>query len=166
MSWFTRVLSCALTAAVVLLAALFLTSADLGPYHRGPWGRTTSYRAVAEEAERLEQLERAWREAASARRRRAEVLDEVIVGRCSLAEAAAAFWELNRSVSGFHWECFRSYYPGATDAERCCHHVLRHVTCRLEGRPDGGAAVLRRLEAELEGLLHCGVFRLPGATTP
>jgi len=161
MSWFTRVLSCALTGAVLLLAALVLTYSGHGPYDRGPWGRKSPYRVVAEEVERLEKLERHWRETAAAQRRRAEVLDAVIAGRCSLAEAAAAFWELNRSVSGFHWESFRRYYPGATDAERCCRHVLRYVACRLEGRSDG-AAVLRRLEAELEEHLRRGAIRLPG----
>jgi hypothetical protein len=166
MSWFTRVLSCALTAAVVLLAALVLTSADLGCYDRGPWVRTTPYRMAAEEAERLERLEREKEETFAALRRRDEVLNAVIEGRCSLAEAAAAFWKVNRSVPRFHWERFRNYYPGATEAERCCRHVIRHVKCRLEDRPDGGKAVLRRLEAELEELLRNGPVRLPGVEEP
>ncbi|HZY87597.1 MAG TPA: hypothetical protein VFE78_22350 [Gemmataceae bacterium] len=169
MSWFTRVLSCALTGVVALLAALVLTSAGAGPYDRGPWGRTTPYRAVAEEAERLQNLEREREETFVALRRRAEVMDAVIEGRCSLPEAAADFWELNRSMSAFHWENFRRFYPGATEGERCCRHVIRHVACRLEDAPDRGEAVVRRLEAELEECLRRGPVRLPGvddAPTP
>jgi hypothetical protein len=169
MSWFTRVLSCALTAVVVLLAALFLTYAEAGHYDRGPWGRTTTYRAVAEEAARLEKLEREREATFAAIGRRAELLDEVIAGRCALPEAAARSWELNRSMPGFHWENFRRFYPGATDGERCCRHVIRHVTNRLEDRPDRGEAVVRRLEAELVECLRRGPVRLPGveeAPTP
>ena len=159
MSWITRVLSCALTAAAVLLAALFLTHSGAGCYDRG---RTTPYRAVAEEAERLEKLERERAEIFAAIRRRAEVRDAVIEGRCPLPEAAAHFWELNRGMPGFKWDLFRQFYPGATEGERCCRHVIRHVACHLEDRPGRGEAVVRRLEAELAECLRRGPIRLPG----
>jgi hypothetical protein len=160
MSWFTRVLSCALTAVVLLLAALVLT---------GPWGGTATYRTVAEELARLERLERELGETGAATRRRAEVVEAVIEGRCPLREAAADFLELNRGLSLFRWEDFRRYYPGATDGERCCRQVIRYVACRLEDRPGRGAAVVRRLEAELEERLRRGPVLLPGdeeAPTP
>jgi hypothetical protein len=166
MSWFTRVLSCALAAVAMLFAALVLTSSDVGCYDRGPWGRTTTYRAVAEEAERMERIERQRVETDRALRARDEVLTAVIEGRCSLQEAAGHFWELNRSMSAFQWPSFRRAYPGATDAERCCRHVIRHVALRLEEEPARRDAVVRRLEAELAECLRCGPLRLPGVEEP
>jgi hypothetical protein len=163
MSWFTRVLSCALTAIVVLLAALVLTGP--GPVYRGhgPGGWRATYRTVAEEVARLERLERELRETGAATQRRAEVVSAVIEGRCPLPEAAAHFRELNRGLSNFRWEDFRRYYPGGTDGERCCRQVIQYVACRLGDRPDRGAAVVRRLEAELEERLRRGPILLPGA---
>ena len=162
MTWFTRTLSCALTAAVVLLAVFFLTSSPTGYLGGTPGSRRMTYREVAAESERLEKLERDKAVAFATIRRRAEVRDAVIAGRCPLPEAAAHFAELNRRMPGFKWELFRQYYPGATDGERCCRHVIRHVACHLEDRPDHGAAVVRRLEAELEECLRRGPIRLPG----
>jgi hypothetical protein len=163
MSWFTRLLSCALTAVVVLLAALVLTGSGTGYCGRWPWGWTATYGAVAAEAERLKKLERELGETDAATRRRAEVVSAVIEGRCPLPEAAAHFLELNRGLSCFRWEDFRRFYPGATEGERCCRQVIRHVACHLEDEPDGGAAVVRRLEAELEEYLRRGPVLTPGA---
>jgi hypothetical protein len=162
MSWITRTLSCALTAVVVLAAALILTTCESGYFGRGPSGRETPYRTVAREAERREKLEREQRETFRALRGRGQVMDALIEGRCSLPEAAAAFWAWNRSVSIFHWENFRRAYPGATEGERCCRHVIQHVAGRLEDTPDRGRAVVRRLEAELEECLRRGPILLPG----
>jgi hypothetical protein len=161
MTWFTRVVSCALTSVLVLLGAFFLTYSEPGDHGRGAGGRATPYRAVAEALDRLGKLDRERKETDVANRRREEVLGAVIEGRCSLPEAAAHFGELNRSMSGFHWENFRRFYPGASDGERYCRQVIRHVACRLEGRPDQGEAVVRRLEAELEECLRRGPVRLP-----
>ncbi len=163
MSWFTRLLSCALTAAVVLLAALVLTGPGSGYGGRWPWGWTANYRAVAAEFERLQKLEWELGETGAALRRRSEVMDAVIEGRCPLPEAAAHFLELNQGLSCFRWEDFRRFYPGATDEERCCRQVIRHVACRLEDRPDRGAAVVRRLEAELEEYQRRGTALVPAA---
>jgi hypothetical protein len=162
MSWITRTLSCALTAVVLLAAALFLTHYEAGYYGRGPGGREAPYRVVAEEVRRLEKLEQEQQETFRALRGREEVMDALIEGRCSLPEAAAAFWGWNRSMSNFHWENFRRAYPAATEGERCCRHVLQHVASRLEDSPDRGRAVVRRLEAELEECLRRGPVRLPG----
>jgi hypothetical protein len=169
MSWITRTLSCALTAAVLLAAALFLTHYQAGYYGRGPRGLEAPYRVVAREAQRLEKLQREQQETDRALRGREEVMDALIAGRCSLPVAAAAFWGWNRSMSTFHWESFRRAFPAATEGERCCRHVIRHVACRLEETPDGGRAVVRRLEAELEECLRRGPILLPGveeAPTP
>jgi hypothetical protein len=117
---------------------------------------------VAEEAERTERLQREQRETDAALRGRAAVLDDVIAGRCSLPEAAARFWELNRSMSAFHWENFRRAYPGATNGERCCRHVIQHVVSRLEDEPNRREAVVGRLKAELAECLRRGPIRLPG----
>jgi hypothetical protein len=115
---------------------------------------------VAEEAERQQRLEREREETFAAIRRRAEVMDAVIAGRYTLPEAAVQFWELSRGMPAFQWENFRRFYPGANDLERCCRHVIRLVACRLEGTPDRGEAVVRRLEAELEECLRRGPVRL------
>jgi hypothetical protein len=162
MAWITRTLSCALTAVVLLAAALFLTHPDAGYYGRGPGGREAPYRTVAREVRRMEKLEREQRETDRALRGRAEVMDALIEGRCSLPEAATAFWEWNRSMSSFQWDNFRRVYPGATEGERCCRHVIQYIANRLEDQPDGGRAVVRRLEAELEECLRRGPVLLPG----
>jgi hypothetical protein len=117
---------------------------------------------VAEETRRLERLEREQRETDRALRGRAEVMDALVEGRCTLPEAAAAFWEWNRSMSGFNWDNYRRAFPAATEGERSCRQVIKHVACRLEDRPDGGREVVRRLEAELEECLRRGQVLLPG----
>jgi hypothetical protein len=161
MAWITRTLSCALTAAVLLVAALVLTHSEAGHYGRGG-GREAPYRTVAGELRRLEKLEREQRETFRALQGRAEVMDALIEGRCTLPEAAVAFWEWNRSMSAFQWDNFRRAFPAATEGERCCRHVIQHVACRLEDRPGGGRDVVRRLEAELEECLRRGPILLPG----
>jgi hypothetical protein len=162
MAWITRMLSCALTGTVLLAAAFILTHFEPGYFNRGPWGREPPSRTVAREVRRMEKLEREQRESDAARRGRAEVLDAVIAGRCPLPEAAAAFWGLNRSMSHFNWANFRRAFPAATEGERCCRQVIGHVAGLLEDRPDRGAAVVRRLEAELQECLRRGPILLPG----
>jgi hypothetical protein len=162
MTWLTRLVACALVAVLVLLGAVVLTYPNLGAPGRWPRGSATPYRTLAEEAQRLEKMQQERREIDASVRQRDEVVGAVIEGRCSLLEAAARFWELNRSLSGFQWDNFRRYYPGATDGERCCRHVIRHVYCRLMDDPDPRDRVVRRLEAELAECLRRGPIRLPG----
>jgi hypothetical protein len=86
---------------------------------------------------------------------------EVIEGRLSLTEAAAAFRHLDEQPPAFNWSDFRRTYPGATDDERHCRAVIVFVRAQLQIRPGADPALLGRLEAELHDLVGRGGFRLP-----
>ena len=70
MTWFTRLVSCALAAVLMLLGAVVLTCPEVGGTVRGPRGNVTSYRLLAEETERLGKIQREKREIDAAARRR------------------------------------------------------------------------------------------------
>jgi hypothetical protein len=87
---------------------------------------------------------------------------EVIEGHLPLPQAAATFRDLNARPPAFNWEAFRQTYPGDSDDERHCREVIQFVRQGVQLRPDADPAVVGRLEAELQGLLELGKFRLPG----
>jgi hypothetical protein len=86
----------------------------------------------------------------------------VIEGRLPLLPAAARFRDLNAQPPAFPWEAFRQTYPGDSDDERHGREVLQFVRLEVRQRPGADSAVVGRLEAELQGLLEHGNFRLPG----
>jgi hypothetical protein len=86
----------------------------------------------------------------------------VIAGRLSLLQAAARFRDLNARPPAFPWEAFRQTYPGDSDDERHGREVIQFVRQEVQLRPGAGPAMVGRLEAELQGLLERGNFRLPG----
>lgn len=91
-----------------------------------------------------------------------EVVRAVIASRITLLEAAARFRELDRQLPEFNWEMFRQAYPGSSDAERHCRHVIASAEAELCRRPQEAAGVVARLEAELqEHLKRDGAICLP-----
>jgi hypothetical protein len=86
----------------------------------------------------------------------------VLAGRLPLPQAAARFRDLNAQPPAFPWEAFRQTYAGDSDDERHGREVLQFVRREVQQRPGADSAVVGRLEAELQGLLEHGNFRLPG----
>jgi hypothetical protein len=86
----------------------------------------------------------------------------VIEGRLPLLQAAARFRDLNAQPPAFPWEAFRQTYPGDSDDERHGREVIQFVRHEVQQRPGTDPALVGRLEAELQGLLEHGNFRLPG----
>jgi hypothetical protein len=86
----------------------------------------------------------------------------VIAGRLPWPKAAARFRDLNVQPPAFPWEAFRQTYPGDSDDERHAREVIQFVRQEVQLRPGADRAVPERLEAELQGLLEHGNFRLPG----
>jgi hypothetical protein len=119
-----------------------------------PHGRDPDKRAsMAEEVARIAQLDQ--QEAALRRQRQAKrtVAAEVIAGRRGLAEAIEEFRALDREGPDFgpapHWPAD----VGMSADEGAGRTVLYFVRLVLADRPDEAAAVVGRLEKELQKLL-------------
>jgi hypothetical protein len=87
-------------------------------------------------------------------------------GDCTLLEAAARFRALDTAEPRMRWEYHPDVYAGDTEAERFCRAVIyweeNVVWQNSSGDRDAeAAAVVRRLEAELEGHRLCGTLTLP-----
>jgi hypothetical protein len=113
-------------------------------------------RRYAEQVKRGKRLDEALEDGLDRIEARQRVVRDVIDRRLSLAEAAARFQELDLASPTFNWERFRAETPGATDEERQCRAVLRHVCSELAEDPGRAQAEGRRLEAELRELLSHG----------
>ena len=86
------------------------------------------------------------------------VADEVIGGRRSLLQAAAAFRDLDE-----RWprtaDPYSGYPNAASEAEVYCLKVIGYVDA--EAPPDRAAELTRRLHAELDAMLRNGTLHLP-----
>lgn len=86
------------------------------------------------------------------------IVEEVIAGRLSMLQAAAAFRDLDK-----RWPRAadpRLIYPkAATEDEVYCLCVIGYVN--RETPPDRAAELTRRLHAELDAALRNGTLRLP-----
>jgi hypothetical protein len=86
---------------------------------------------------------------------RVGIANDVIDGRLSLLEGAAAFHELNSRTPALA-EVLPEIYKGDSDDERACRQVIAFVKVELESRQgdegsvDTADAVLTRLNGELE----------------
>ncbi len=87
-------------------------------------------------------------------RTKTQVVDRLLAGEFTLAEAAACFRFLDDNPPEYPAD-FRSRYPGDSEGERACRQVIAWVATRLRtpGHGSKGAGVFRRLEAELQALL-------------
>ena len=88
---------------------------------------------------------------------------EVIDGRLTLLEAAARFRDLDLAPPPFAWDGLRCRYPGASDDELHCREVIFFVRAEQRDRPGTDAAIVARLEAELNERLGRGDLHLPAA---
>src|SRR5262249_53878011 len=91
---------------------------------------------------------------------RERVTQEVTAGSVSLLEAAARCAAVGAQRPADVPPGYAPY-PGDTVEEKICRHVIRHVECSLRHQPQEQAAVLQRLEAELNTHLSNGSLRLP-----
>jgi hypothetical protein len=90
-------------------------------------------------------------------RAKCRIADEVIAGRLSLLQAAAAFRDLDERWprSPIIWAC----YPNASEGEVRCLNVIGYVGA--EAPPDRAAELTDCLHAELDAMLRDGALRLP-----
>ena len=114
------------------------------------------------EDERQAELERLGALVKQRLKGRQAAIHDLIEGRKDLFEAAARFRELN-ALAG---ECrcrYREAYPGSTDEERLCRHVIAWVRGELEiPSPRFAEELCQRLNKELEGhLRRNGTVHLP-----
>jgi hypothetical protein len=93
--------------------------------------------------------------------RKREVSMAVVEGRMSLLDAAALFRDLDQTGPNIGWEHYRASFPGGTDEERHCREVIVWVERMVDPPPPERAAVVERLERELEELLRHGPLSLP-----
>jgi hypothetical protein len=88
------------------------------------------------------------------------VANEVIAGRLSLLQAAAAFRNLDE-----RWPCNVipwAYFPNAaSEDEVYCLLVIGYVRC--EAPPERADELTKRLQAELAAMLRDGTLHLPDA---
>jgi hypothetical protein len=95
-------------------------------------------------------------------RRKERVAREVLAGRLTLLEAAALFRALDHGPPEFHWDYFRTRWPGDTDEERHAHEVIDCVyLTACPGDHCQAAEVRDQLRVELAEHLRCGPLRLP-----
>src|SRR5262245_56525328 len=137
------------TAALVAACALAAAAAYLLTDRHPPAGPS-----LQDELHRSGQLDgklAATRQAVAAKQ---AITAEVIAGRRTLFEAAAAFQALNGQNPDFNWAMFCRHYPGGSDGERYCRYVLRWVELHLPEGSGQAEQVLKRLEAELEAHLR------------
>jgi hypothetical protein len=82
---------------------------------------------------------------------RQKVVEDLIAGQISLANAAVKFEELNATYAGGTSAVLTS--PEASEEEIRCRQVIFKVKATLKDRPCEASAVMERLEAELRKLL-------------
>ncbi len=77
-----------------------------------------------------------------------EIVDDVIAGQRSLAEAAAEFERLHARLPAEHRARLREHYPEKNHPDLFQRRVINLVAGRLEDCPEEQAAVIHRLERE------------------
>jgi hypothetical protein len=154
---------------VLILAVVLLLGALLVPAQRR-WRTTVP--APGEtldtpETLRTRALDQTMEETVRRARRKDRVLRALLAGRLSLLEAAGYFRALELGSPPFHWEQFRSRWPGSSDAERHCHEVIdaAHDLANRAGDPRG-KEVCNRLRGELAEHLRRGPLLLPEPAKP
>src|SRR5262249_52708686 len=132
-----------------------------GPFLSSFQGCVAKRAAFLEEMGRQEQLDQ--RKAAIHRREEAKghMAAEVIAGRCSLAEAMEGFHALDEEWPPDHLGPRTPKDFGMSEDEWHGRGVLYYVRLVLADRPDEAAAVVSRLEKELQELLADRMKRPP-----
>jgi hypothetical protein len=108
--------------------------------------------ALLQHSQDLDEQTAAWHRCNAAKR---EVVQEVIVQRLTLLEAAARFREADAQLPDSFLEVIRLTVPGRSDEERYCRIVIRKVRSLLAVLSRDAEEVVRQLEAEFERLFGC-----------
>jgi hypothetical protein len=116
---------------------------------------------LAGEAERERELEALEKDIKLRARSRLWVAEELIAGRLSLLEAAAALRDVYRRSPSFVPEAYYRDLRDRSREERYCRDLIAAVGLQLWDHPGQAEEVTRRLEAELEEHLRRGPLRLP-----
>jgi hypothetical protein len=95
------------------------------------------------------------------------VVRALVAGECTLLEAAARFRALDAAEPRVRWEDHPDVYAGDTEAESYCRAVIyweENIVWEISSGDRGeAAAVVWRLEGELEEYRRCGTLTLPPA---
>jgi hypothetical protein len=143
-----------LAAGLTCLGALVLSAVALDP--DGPLlssflqGWLATRTAPAEEIERLKQWEDAMRRRKEAKD---QVTEQLIARRISLAEAMKQFRDVERRWPDARMTPLKAEKLGVSEDEWDGRRVIKNVQVFLVDRPDEAAAVIARLEKELQELL-------------
>jgi transposase-like protein len=146
-----RLVLCAFTGvALVLIGGVF-----------APWW-VSSDRSLARvagviyrEMQRGEALDRRDERLRGCREAKERITAEVLAGRLSLAEAAEAFRAVNETLQGGD-DAWVDPYRYADDEEAVCRTVITWARHRTTDDPERQAAVVARLEEELQQLHQAG----------
>jgi hypothetical protein len=159
MNIYVRILSCIALLGTALLALSHYRPAWASRYGLDWWSLPEMHEQIRSGEQALLDKQ-ADCEAVEARIAvKAEVIDALVAGRLTLAEAAARFRKLNASA-GAPPTAVKGAFPGATEEERLCRQVISWTTC--VGSYESAHQTRERLEAELGRLLaQDGGIRLP-----
>ena len=140
-------------SCVVLLVLGVVLLDPACPLPFPPPGDPTIRRPLAEELERMEQLDQRQEEFRRCREAKRHVAEEVIAGRCSPAEALKAFRALDKQWLPDDALQYALENQGISEEEWRGRSVLFFVRQVLADRPDEAAVVVGRLQKELQQLL-------------
>lgn len=156
----------AVLVLLLLLAASQVRSTDddwCEPAGAASWSVAAALLQMSDDDAKGVALDRKMQQARERNRSRAEIVDALVDGRLTLAEAATRFRTLNRQARIVFW-----HDPDKSQDELLCLQVLRWARDRLKQRgiaPD--APIMARLEAEFAALTHeTRVTFLPEETDP
>jgi hypothetical protein len=114
---------------------------------------------VLQEIRRIGRMETLMASAQRKQALKAEIINELITGRLSLARAVDRCEELEQEFPELAEE-FRAglefSYPGRTFRDRLARSLVAHCERRLEHQPDSAGPVLDRLHHELEAFVRTG----------
>jgi hypothetical protein len=146
------------TLAVVLAATVTLTVGLLGQILSSSVpgdGDTTELPTLTADLEVMAQISR----------RRFAAVDELLAGRSTLPQTAATFRHLSRECPYDPVPYLHNLYPGHSDEELHCLHVIRYVEAvRHQGRIS--EATVESLRQEYEELRRNQAIRLDDAASP
>jgi hypothetical protein len=152
---------CVALAVSALAAVLTLFPGQAGSLGLDFWNVPAALDSLQQAVQLDEQLDDQIQAAGERSAAKNEVAEDVAAGRLTLLEGAARFRDLDASAAESYRQGWRRLAQGASDDERYCRQVLGYLAAVLRDRPDGGAAVRGRLEAELQRRLERGELRLP-----
>jgi hypothetical protein len=123
------------------------------PLRSPPQGDSTVRSSLAEELQRVEQLDEGEDVRHRCREAKRHVAEQVVAGRCNLAEALDAFRALDGRWLPDHTQQYVLQDLGISEDQWRGRSVLFYVRQVLSDRPDEAAVVVGRLQKQLQQLL-------------